>query len=138
MTSITNEMVMNAPPIEDVLPEFRRFLGDAVMVAHNAQFDSSFLDFEFRRLFGIGLKNPVLCTLRLARRLLPSMRRHGLDAMAEHFGLSTRDRHRGLGDARMAAELLSIFIEMAGQMGIKRLDRLLELQHAGASGGRIH
>ena len=137
MTSISNEMVLDAPPIEDVLPEFRRFLGDAVMVAHNAQFDSAFLDFEFRRLFGIGLRNPVLCTLRLARRLLPSMRRRGLDAMAEHFGLSTQDRHRGLGDARMAAELLSIFIEMAGQMGIKRLDRLLELQHAGASGLRI-
>jgi DNA polymerase III subunit epsilon len=137
MTSITNEMVRDAPPIEDVLPEFRRFLGDDVLVAHNAQFDVSFLDFEFRRVFGIGLGNPVLCTLRLARRLLPAMRRRGLDAMAEHFGLDTRDRHRGLGDARMAAELLSIFIEMAGQMGIKRLDRLLELQHAGARGHRI-
>ncbi len=137
MTSITNEMVREAPPIEEVLPHFRNFLGDAVMVAHNAQFDSSFLDFEFRRVFGIGLRNPVLCTLRLARRLLPSMRRRGLDAMAEYFGLSTVGRHRGWGDARMAAELLSIFIEMAAQMGIKRLDRLLEFQHAGASGRRI-
>jgi len=137
MTSITNEMVADAPPIEDVLPEFRRFLGDAVMVAHNAQFDSTFLDLEFRRLFGIGLKNPVLCTLRLSRRLLPSLRRRNLGALAEHFGLSTQDRHRGLGDARMAAELLSIFIEMAGQMGVRRLDRLLELQHAGSSGRRI-
>src|SRR5579885_551650 len=65
------------------------------------------------------------------------MRRRGLDAMAEYFGLSTVGRHRGWGDARMAAELLSIFIEMAAQMGIKRLDRLLEFQHAGASGRRI-
>lgn len=137
MTSISNEMVAEAPPIEEVLPHFRRFLGDAVLVAHNAQFDSSFLDFEFRRLFGMGLRNPVLCTLRLARRLLPSLRRRGLDAMADHFGLSTRDRHRGFGDARMAAELLSIFLDMAGQMGIKRLDRLLEFQHAGAGGKRI-
>jgi DNA polymerase-3 subunit epsilon len=137
MTSITDEMVRKAPPIEEILPHFRNFLGDAVMVAHNAQFDSSFLDFEFRRIFGIGLRNPVLCTLRLARRLLPSMRRRGLDAMAEHFGLSTAGRHRGWGDARMAAELLSIFIEMAAQMGIKRLDRLLEFQHAGSSGRRI-
>ncbi len=137
MTSITNEMIADAPPIEDVLPDFRRFLGDAVMVAHNAQFDSTFLDFEFRRLFGIGLRNPVLCTLRLSRRLLPSLRRRNLGALAEHFGLSTQDRHRGLGDARMAAELLSIFIEMAGQMGVRRLDRLLELQHAGSSGRRI-
>jgi DNA polymerase III subunit epsilon len=137
MTSISNEMVNEAPPIEEVLPGFRRFLGDAVLVAHNAQFDHAFLDFEFRRLFGIGIRNPVLCTLRLARRLLPSHRRRGLDAMAEHFGLSTQGRHRGWGDARMAAELLAIFIEMAGQMGIKRLDRLLEFQHAGSSGRRI-
>jgi DNA polymerase III subunit epsilon len=137
MTSITNEMVHDAPSIEEVLPQFRRFLGDAVLVAHNAQFDSTFLDFEFRRIFGIGLRNPVLCTLRLARRLLPSMRRRGLDAMAEHFGLSTLGRHRGWGDARMAAELLSIFIDMAAQMGVGRLDRLLELQHAGSSGRRI-
>lgn len=137
MTSITNEMVAAAPPIEVVLPRFRDFLGDAVLVAHNAQFDSAFLDFEFRRLFGIGLRNPILCTLRLARRLLPSMRRRGLDAMADHFGLSTRDRHRGFGDARMAAELLSIFLDMAAQMGIKRLDRLLEFQHAGSSGRRL-
>jgi DNA polymerase-3 subunit epsilon len=137
MTAISNEMVAEAPPIEEVLPRFRRFLGDAVFVAHNAQFDSAFLDFEFRRLFAIGLRNPVLCTLRLARRLLPSLRRRGLDAMADHFGLSTRDRHRGFGDARMAAELLSIFLEMAAQMGIKRVDRLLEFQHAGSSGRRI-
>src|SRR5215472_8498062 len=52
LTSISNEMVATAPPIEEVLPRFRAFLGDAVMVAHNAQFDHSFLDFEFRRLFG--------------------------------------------------------------------------------------
>ena len=65
------------------------------------------------------------------------MRRRGLDAMADHFGLSTRDRHRGFGDARMAAELLSIFLDMAAQMGIKRLDRLLEFQHAGSSGRRL-
>jgi DNA polymerase-3 subunit epsilon len=137
MTSITDEMVREAPPIEEMLPRFRDFLGDSVLVAHNAQFDSAFLDFEFRRVFGIGLRNPVLCTLRLARRLLPSMRRRGLDSMAEHFGLSTAGRHRGWGDARMAAELLSIFLEMAAQVGIKRLDRLLEYQHAGLSGRRI-
>src|SRR5579883_3309301 len=137
MTSISNEMVQASPPIEEVLPRFRQFLGGAVLVAHNAQFDSTFLDFEFRRIFGMGLRNPVLCTLRLARRLLPSMRRRGLDAMADHFGLSTQGRHRGLGDARMAAELLSIFLDMAAQMGVRRLDRLLELQHAGASGRRI-
>jgi DNA polymerase-3 subunit epsilon len=137
LTSITNEMVAGAPPIETVLPEFRSFLGDAVMVAHNAPFDFAFLDFEFRRLFGLGLTNRVLCTLALARRMLPSVRRRRLDALAEHFGLSTDGRHRGLGDARMAAELLSIFIDSAEKMGLNRLDRLLDYQHRGTSGRRI-
>jgi DNA polymerase-3 subunit epsilon len=137
LTSITNEMVRGAPPIEEALPAFRDFLGDAVMVAHNAQFDHSFLDFEFRRLFGIGLRNPVLCTLRLSRRLLPSLKRRRLDALAEHFGLSTEGRHRGLGDARMATELLSIFIEMAAKMGLNRLDRLIDWNHRGAAGKRV-
>jgi DNA polymerase-3 subunit epsilon len=137
LTSITDEMVAGAPPIEEVLPAFREFLGDAVMVAHNAQFDRSFLDFEFRRLFGIGITNPVLCTVRMARRLLPSVKRRRLDLLAEHFGLSTEGRHRGLGDARMAAELLSIFLEIAAQMGLNRLDRLIDHHQRGTSGRRI-
>jgi DNA polymerase III subunit epsilon len=137
LTSITDEMVAGAPPIEEVLPAFREFLGDAVMVAHNAQFDRSFLDFEFRRLFGIGITNPVLCTVRMARRLLPSVKRRRLDLLAEHFGLSTEGRHRGLGDARMAAELLSIFLEIAAQMGLNRLDRLIDDHQRGISGRRL-
>ena len=130
-------MVRAAPRIEEVLPAFREFLGDSVMVAHNAAFDFSFLDFEFRRIFGIGLNNPVLCTLRMARRFMPSLRRKRLDALAEHFGLSTEGRHRGLGDARMAAEILSIFIEMAAKMGLTRLDRLIDDHQRGAAGRRI-
>jgi len=137
LTSITNEMVAEAPPIETVLPAFRDFLGTSVLVAHNAGFDHSFLDFEFRRVFGIGLRNPVLCTLRMARRLMPSLKRRRLDLLAEHFGLSTAGRHRGLGDARMAAEILSIFIDISAKMGVGRLDRLLDLHGRGTSGRRI-
>jgi DNA polymerase III subunit epsilon len=137
LTSISNAMVADAPAIERVLPAFREFMGDTVMVAHNAHFDRAFLDFEYRRLFAMGLRNPVLCTLRLSRRFVPSLKRRRLDLLAEHFGLSTDGRHRGLGDARMAAELLSIFLEIAAKAGIRRLDRLLDGQQRGASGRRI-
>ncbi|HTW88465.1 MAG TPA: exonuclease domain-containing protein [Candidatus Binataceae bacterium] len=137
LTSITNAMVAEAPPIESVMPAFREFLGDAVMVAHNAPFDFAFLDFEFRRMFGLGLLNPVLCTLKLSRRMLPSLKRRRLDALAEHFGLSTEGRHRGLGDARMAAEVLAIFLEMSARMGITRLDRLLDLHGRTPAGRRL-
>jgi DNA polymerase-3 subunit epsilon len=137
LTSITTEMVREAPPIEEVLPKFRDFLGDRVMVAHNAGFDFSFLNFEFRRIFGIGLANPVLCTLRMSRRFVPSLKRRRLDLLANHFGLSLDGRHRGLGDARMAAEILSIFLDIAEKMGITRLDRLLDDHHRGIAGRRI-
>ncbi|HYL58732.1 MAG TPA: exonuclease domain-containing protein [Candidatus Acidoferrales bacterium] len=137
LTSITTEMVRAAPPIEDVLPRFREFMGERVMVAHNAGFDFSFLDFEYRRIFGLGLANPVMCTLRMARRFMPSLKRRRLDLLAGHFGLSLEGRHRGLGDARMAAEILSIFLEIAQQMGIARLDRLLDDHHRGLAGRRI-
>ncbi|MGH7864006.1 MAG: exonuclease domain-containing protein [Candidatus Binataceae bacterium] len=137
LTSITNEMVRDAPRIEGVLPAFRDFMGDSVMVAHNAPFDFSFLDFEFRRIFGIGVGNPVLCTLRMARRFLPSVKRRRLDALAEHFGLSTDGRHRGLGDARMAAEIFSIFLDIAENNGLTRLDLLLDHNQRGIAGRRI-
>jgi DNA polymerase-3 subunit epsilon len=137
LTSITTEMVREAPPIEEVLPAFREFMGDRVMVAHNAAFDFGFLNFEFRRIFGIGVANPVLCTLRMSRRFMPSLKRRRLDLLAGHFGLSLEGRHRGLGDARMAAEILSIFLEIAEKMGITRLDRLLDDHHRGIAGRRI-
>jgi DNA polymerase-3 subunit epsilon len=107
------------------------------MVAHNAAYDFGFLNFEFRRIFGIGLPNPVLCTLRMSRRFMPSLKRRRLDLLAGHFGLSIEGRHRGLGDARMAAEILSIFIDIAEKMGITRLDRLLDDHHRGIAGRRI-
>ena len=137
LTSITTEMVREAPPIEHVLPAFRDFMGDRVMVAHNAAFDFGFLNFEFRRIFGIGVANPVLCTLRMSRRFMPSLKRRRLDLLASHFGLSLEGRHRGLGDARMAAEILSIFLDIAEKMGITRLDRLLDDHHRGIAGRRI-
>ena len=137
LTSITDEMVRDAPPVESVLPRFREFMGDSVMVAHNAAFDFGFLDFEFRRIFGLGIANPVLCTIRMARRFVPSLKRRRLDALAEHFGLSLEGRHRGWGDARMTAELLSIFLDIAQRMGITRLDRLIDDHQRGAAGRRI-
>ncbi len=137
LTSIDDEMVAAAPPIREALPAFRDFLGDGVMVAHNAPFDFSFLDLEFRRIFGAGIRNPVLCTLKLSRRLLPALKSRRLGALAEHFGLSTAGRHRGWGDARMTAELLAIFLEMAAKAGIARLDRLLDWDQRGAVDGKI-
>ncbi len=134
LTGITDAMVASAPSIAEALPRFLAFAGDAVMVAHNASFDVGHLDTAHRALTGDGLARPVLCTQRLARRLLPELRHRSLDAVAAALGISCHDRHRGPGDARIAAEILCVFLERAAARGIARLDQLLALQHAASDG----
>lgn len=134
LTGITDAMVASAPPIAEVLPRFLEFAGDAVLVAHNASFDVEHLDTAHRALTGRGLARPALCTLRLARRLLPELRRRSLDSVAAALGIACYDRHRGPGDARIAAEILCVFLARAAARGIGRLDELLALQHAASDG----
>jgi DNA polymerase III subunit epsilon len=134
LTGITDAMVASAPPIGGALPQFLEFAGDAVLVAHNASFDVVHLDAAHRAVTGRALARPSLCTLRLARRLLPELRRGSLDAVAAALGLACYDRHRGLGDARIAAEILCVFLERAAERGVARVSELLALQHAASDG----
>lgn len=87
LTGITDEMVAAAPPIEVALRGFLEFAGDEVLVAHNAAFDLGHLNAAQRALAGRPLDLPGLCTLRLARRLLPHLRRRSLDAVAAELGM---------------------------------------------------
>jgi DNA polymerase-3 subunit epsilon len=134
LTGITDAMVASAAPIADVLPRFLEFAGDAVLVAHNAGFDVAHLDAAQRAITGPALARPALCTIRLARRLLPEQRRRSLDAVAATLGLACYDRHRGLGDARIAAEILCVLLERAAERGVTRVSELLALQHAASDG----
>ncbi|HEX4152033.1 MAG TPA: exonuclease domain-containing protein [Steroidobacteraceae bacterium] len=112
-TGITNEMVEGAPrfaEISGLVLEKLRTPADAasgeaspVFAAHNARFDYSFLRAEFRRA-GIPFSAPVLCTVKLSRRLFPEHPRHSLDAVMERHGLSCSARHRALGDARVLSD----------------------------------
>ena len=137
LTGITNEMVRDQPSIDTVLPQFLSFLGSTVVVAHNAAFDLSFLNFEAHRLFAAPLLNSSLCTLLLARRLLPELRSRSLDALASHLGIAEFDRHRALGDARIAAEVLLVLLEKAEQIGIHSLGELIDFQHSARDGRRF-
>jgi len=134
LTGISDDMVAAAPPIAEVLPRFLEFAGDAVLVAHNARFDVGHLEAAHRALACRPLARPSLCTLLLARRLLPDLRRRSLDALAAALGISCHGRHRGPGDARIAAEMLTVFLERAATQGITRLDELLAFQHAASDG----
>jgi DNA polymerase-3 subunit epsilon len=134
LTGITDEMVADAPPIAAVLPAFLAFVGDAVAVAHNANFDMGHLDAAQRALSGVGLDRPSICTLRLARRLLPGLRRRSLDSVAGALGISCWNRHRALPDALIAAEILCVFLERLAERKLTRLDELLDFQRSAVDG----
>jgi len=128
LTGIDDGMLKAAPPIDVVWPRFRAFLGMDVIVAHNASFDLGFLNAAATALDGGVLPQPHLCTLKLARRLLPQLRRRGLDALAAHFGIPQVDRHRALGDVRITVEVLFQLLERLAVRGVTRLDQTLDLQ----------
>ena len=111
LTGITNEMVANAPAIEEVLPKFISFIGAAPLVAHNASFDIGFIRENVRR-FGLTIKNTVLDTLQLARVLLPNLKRHKLDIVAKELGVKLENHHRAVDDALCLANIFVKMIEM--------------------------
>ncbi|MDT5340554.1 MAG: polymerase subunit epsilon [Mycobacterium sp.] len=120
LTGITTAMVCDAPTIDSVLPAFLEFSRGAVLVAHNAGFDVGFLRAAAERLQLPWKRPPVLCTVKLARRVLtrdeaPSVR---LSALAQLFGASTRPTHRALDDARATVDVLHALIERVGNQGI--------------------
>jgi DNA polymerase III epsilon subunit family exonuclease len=112
LTGITDEMVGTAPPFGEVAGRLLDFIGSAVLVAHNAAFDVSFLNHEIARLYpGRRLFNPHLCTVSLARRVVPGLANHRLHTVAEHFSVPLLRRHRACDDARATAE---VFIRLLG------------------------
>ncbi|RJF97365.1 3'-5' exonuclease family protein [Noviherbaspirillum saxi] len=100
LTGISNAMVQDAPPFAEIADEVAARLADRVFIAHNARFDYGFLKSEFRRT-GHAFQPPVLCTVRLSRKLFPGFARHNLDTLAERHRLHVTERHRALGDAQL-------------------------------------
>ncbi len=120
LTGITTAMVCDAPTIESVLPMFFEFAGDSVLVAHNAGFDIGFLRAAAERCHIRWPRSRVLCTVRLARRVLsreeaPSVR---LAELARIFAVATQPTHRALDDARATVDVLHALIERVGNQGI--------------------
>jgi DNA polymerase-3 subunit epsilon len=105
LTGITDAMVAGAPGFEAVAAPLLDFIGDSVLVAHNAPFDRAFLDAELARHFGRRLLSPFVCTVQLSRRVVPGLSSYRLDAVASHFGVRIVDRHRALGDAEATTEV---------------------------------
>ncbi len=125
LTSINDSMVVDAETIEKVLPEFLDFCGDAVLAAHNAGFDMSFIKENARRL-GIAREFTCLDTMGIARLLLPGQAKHTLDAVAKTLHLSLENHHRAVDDAECTAEMYLAFLRMLSERGIVNLGQLTE------------
>ncbi len=134
-TGITQAMVNAASPAEEVLPGFFAFLDDAPLVGHNIGFDLAFLDYEAARL-GYPLATDGLDTIRMARRLIPGIRRLKLDLLARQVGVQVHDRHRALGDAQITMGVFQHLLALAAEQGIERLSQLRELMGAPGPGRR--
>lgn len=128
LTGISDAMVAKAPVIRDVIGDFATFASGAVLVAHNAAFDARLLDHASRRHLGRPLGLPHVCTVRLAQRLLPELRKTSLEALCDHFGLSPSQRHRAMADAEMTVELLSRFVAIVQERGVGNVQGLIEAQ----------
>ncbi|CCQ97944.1 DNA polymerase III (alpha subunit) [[Clostridium] ultunense Esp] len=124
LTHITDEMLAGAPEVGEVLREFRDFMGDAVLVAHNARFDMGFISVGFRRE-GMGeIGNPVLDTLELARNLLKDLKNHRLDTLSSYYGVTLTQHHRAVYDAEATGHLLFKMLDTLKEKGVEYLDQV--------------
>jgi DNA polymerase III subunit epsilon len=128
VTGISDAMLRDAPPLPAILPSLLGFLGDAVLVAHNATFDVSFLRAAVARHRGETFQPVVVDTARLARRLLrDEVRDRRLGTLARHLGSRVVPDHRALTDARATVDVLHGLLERAGSYGTTTLEDLRDL-----------
>lgn len=124
LTGITDDMVKDAPTIENILPEFLKFCEDTVLVAHNASFDTGFIRIAAERA-GLGeLHHTIVDTLELARALLPELNKHKLDIVCEHLGVTLNGHHRAVNDAEATAEAFIKFLDMLAEKKVFTLDEI--------------
>ena len=106
LTWITNEMVADAPKIDEVMPRFSKFLGDAIIVWHNVSFDFRFLNHYHYQCMWTYLENPTICTLKIARKLLPDLPNRKLWTICEYFWITNERAHRAMWDTRATLKVL--------------------------------
>ncbi|HEX9061888.1 MAG TPA: exonuclease domain-containing protein, partial [Clostridia bacterium] len=123
LTGITNEMVCDAPEAEQVLLQFLEFINGAVLVAHNASFDMGFLKHFYRKM-GEKIKNPVIDTLQLSRRMFPELGKYRLNVIASHLNVELLNHHRAVDDSRATGEIFIKCMEMLKEKGIKSIDEI--------------
>ncbi len=131
LTSIDDSMVMNAETIEEVLPKFLEWCGTAVIVAHNADFDTGFIRTSARRM-GLPYDPTIVDTVGLSRLLLPQLNRFKLDTVAKELKVSLENHHRAVDDAGCTAEIYCKEVQMLKERDVSLLSQIdsLEFDHA--------
>ena len=121
VTNITDDMVKDAETIDKVMPKILEFIGDSVLVAHNADFDIGFLKYNANEL-GLSLENTYLDTLRLAKDLFPDYKKYKLGKIAENLGIKVEVAHRALDDVDTTVKVLNVMLKMLKDKGCETLD----------------
>lgn len=126
LTGITDDMLKDAPEIDQVIQDFLHFIDGSILVAHNARFDISFLQEAVKRIGKPPVKNAVIDTLELARYLYPGIKNHRLNTLCEYLDVPLEQHHRAIYDAEATGHLLWKMIEEANQRAFKTLLHLNE------------
>lgn len=117
VSGITDEMVAGKPTVESVLPRFMEFLGDAVLLAHNAEFDVGFLRAELQRCGMSTVINTIIDTLKLAKRTFPGKKSYSLQNLVQMLDIPVNTAHRGLDDAYQCMKLFERCVDELSFMG---------------------
>ncbi len=120
LTGITDDMVKDAPPVEQVLNEFMEFIQGSVLVAHNANFDVGFIK-QNAKLMGEKVKNPYIDTLELCRKMFPELGRYKLNIVAKHLKIELENHHRAVDDSMATAKIFMHCINMLKEKGCKSI-----------------
>ncbi len=124
LTKITDDMLEDAPSLEYVLPKFLDFVGEAVLVAHNAKFDIGFLNTYCNKILGKDIDNTFMDTVGLSRMLYPELKNHKLDTVARHLKINLDNHHRALDDSMATAEIFVKEIEELKELNITNLSEI--------------
>jgi len=126
LTGITDDMLVDAPEVSDVLERFKAWAEDSVLVAHNASFDMGFLNVGYKQMGAEKAANPVIDTLELGRFLYPEMKNHRLNTLAKKFNIELTQHHRAIYDTEATAHLLIQMLKDAAEKEIFYHDQLNE------------
>ncbi|WP_188205842.1 PolC-type DNA polymerase III [Alkalibacillus aidingensis] len=124
LTGITDDMVKDAPEIEEVMADFHDWCQDDVLVAHNASFDIGFINAAYQRMEIPKVTNPVIDTLELARFLYPELKNHRLNTLCKHLNIELTQHHRAIYDAEATGYLLWSLVKSAAEKDINNHQEL--------------